>query len=537
LDPLVVKFRAEPMTLQRNRHFWDAGRKWASHEMQMKRSTPRPGESYDEHRQRLRTHTWKLQPELVQAAWFYAIQAKKMPMQVACELENIMEKNQEGDLTSGLTEDLRSRGLLFTFNGNWGMDLPEVVKLRRAKAGPEEMVEVLRQLPYYSALLERFVQECFHNGMKDRGFGNYSAAVEFSMHAQSLGRVHLHLFVSTSRMKYRVNDARTFLLFDKVAPGHVCQTGGVLKGRMRQTQDSIDRAHYYLQFNKRGSLVQRCNWVKHHHFVVKPPWVLQLYKLRKIEQADLVHELIACRCEKLMFLLEGIKNMEKQAFQESEYKRISQIKMLLDVQKHPQKDPLMSEMAWLMQFPNATDASPGPLLHRFKTIVYDGGSQTGKTLRCMEWFPGKTLVSDCLNGRVTSPEIQDWTTGKYKAILFEEANWEMIIKNKLLFQNRGDPAVLQASPTMCNAFQVMLYGVPLMITSNNFLDGIEKLEDIDYIMKNTVYIRVVAQTYSFDPEEQPLQDRSWAVEGFPAHIASRVGLSVPPPIRWTLNCD
>ena len=198
------------------------------------------------------------------------------------------------------------------------------------------------------------------------------------------------------------------------------------------------------------------------------------------------------------------------------------------MQKHPQKDPLPSEVAWLMQFSNAIDASTVPLLHRFKTIVYDGGSQTGKTLRCQEWFPGKTLVSDCLNGRVTSPDIQEWCSGKFKAILFEEANWEMVIKNKLLFQNRGDEAVLQASPTMCNAYKVMLYGVPLMITSNNFFDGIQKVEDIEYLMKNIVYIRVLAQTYSFDPEEQPLQDRSWAQEGFPAHIAGRVGLSVLP---------
>ena len=325
LDPMVVSFRAERPSVQRNRYRQDSARKWGMREIQMKRSLPRPGELYDEHRQRLRSTTWHQQPELVRAAWFYAIKKNTVPMQAQIELDRVAEKAQEGDLTSGLNEDLRSRGLLFTFNGNWGMDLPEVVKLHRSGAGPEEMVDVLRQLPYYSALLERFVQECFHDGMKDRGFSNFSAAVEFSMHAKNLGRVHLHLFVSTTRIKYRVNDARTFLSFDNRAPGHVCQTGGALKGRIRQTQESIDRAHYYLQFSKRGSLVQRCNWVKHYHFVVKPAWILQLFKLHKIEQEDLVHELIACRCEKLTFLLEGIKNIEKQAFQESEYKRIREV--------------------------------------------------------------------------------------------------------------------------------------------------------------------------------------------------------------------
>ena len=137
---------------------------------------------------------------------------------------------------------------------------------------------------------------------------------------------------------------------------------------MRQTQESMHRAHYYLQFSKRGSLAQRCNWVKHYHFAAKPPWALQLFKLRKIEQEDLVHELIACRCEKLTFLLEGIKNIEKQAFQEREYKRISEVKARLNQQKHPQKDPLPSEAVthWVClagtECRDVSFANPAPLI-------------------------------------------------------------------------------------------------------------------------------------------------------------------------------
>jgi len=136
--------------------------------------------------------------------------------------------------------------------------------------------------------------------------------------------------------------------------------------------------------------------------------------------------------------------------------------------------PVALELQWLAQYApvqsNHAGAIPkmsAPTARRFKTLVYDGPSRTGKSERALSWFTEeKTLKLKCQN--VLSPNLHEFLTGKYSAILCEECTWQLLWNNKQLFQ--AAPCVVQLGQSQCNehCYSVWCWGVPFMVCSSNF---------------------------------------------------------------------
>ena len=109
-------------------------------------------------------------------------------------------------------------------------------------------------------------------------------------------------------------------------------------------------------------------------------------------------------------------------------------------------------------------------------MVYDGRSRTGKTERAVAWWgDASTLV---VNAQGTStPSLRDWDSGKHKAIVYDEGSWVLPASQRMLFQS-GLRAVKMAQSN-CNSecYDILLYGVPQIITSNNFWAGWDRNND------------------------------------------------------------
>jgi ABC-type multidrug transport system ATPase subunit len=83
---------------------------------------------------------------------------------------------------------------------------------------------------------------------------------------------------------------------------------------------------------------------------------------------------------------------------------------------------------------------------------------------------------------------------KYKAIVFDEGNWQLIHNNKKLFQAGNEPITMAQSPTQQFTYSLWAYSVPMIVCSNNFWTDCTA-EAEEYLNANIVYVPVNARVY------------------------------------------
>jgi hypothetical protein len=64
----------------------------------------------------------------------------------------------------------------------------------------------------------------------------------------------------------------------------------------------------------------------------------------------------------------------------------------------------------------------------------------------------------------------------------------------MLFQGGPAPVTLGQSPTGQFFYDVLLYGVPMILCSNQFLNGADDLQ-MDYLTKNLIIVSVTEQCW------------------------------------------
>ena len=134
-----------------------------------------------------------------------------------------------------------------------------------------------------------------------------------------------------------------------------------------------------------------------------------------------------------------------------------------------------------------------PLLRRTKVLVIIGPTSIGKSAFCKSlWTPEKTYVVNCQN-MVGEPYLKPWAENyqEYTSILFDEGTWKLVIENKMLFQGGEDILHLSMSKTGMYTYPVFMWGVPLMICSNNFWAGFDEERDAgdkEYLKENCIFL-------------------------------------------------
>jgi hypothetical protein len=91
---------------------------------------------------------------------------------------------------------------------------------------------------------------------------------------------------------------------------------------------------------------------------------------------------------------------------------------------------------------------------------------------------------------VTTPNLKEWLSGEYQALVCEEASWELMWNNRMLFQSGPRPVCVGQSACNEHAFEVSVWQTPIVLTSNAFWSGCKDEAARDWITKNSFYVKV-----------------------------------------------
>ena len=131
---------------------------------------------------------------------------------------------------------------------------------------------------------------------------------------------------------------------------------------------------------------------------------------------------------------------------------------------------------------------------RFRPLLFLGASREGKTQRASA-FKGMlyTLVVNCQGLKESLPNLLEFTKESYHCIVFDEVKESQVLNNKLVFQSGPKPVTLGQSPCGAHRYTRDLYGVPMILCSNDFkltlADGLSS-EDVEWLNKNLVIARL-----------------------------------------------
>ena len=409
-----------------------------------------------------------------------------------------------GCTRSMVEEHQRYCGMLLTWHGQWGFADADVQQAVESFEGVDDTLSaVLAELPYYQSLGKEFFAFCMQ-ALPKCGLSQLSVSVEHCLKGSSPERVHLHAYMSGGRV--RLHDQLFELLeFQEVAVCHVAFCGYAQKGDKsgenfakegnKQRWWSTGRSaegHYYLQFQKVGSLYRATNYNKFEDFAVPARWIMNQYKQRKMAASTALSELVECRDRVRGSFAELEFQMQKQS-----EKLIAEMEMKAKEEYQKHMRPFRSMPASVMQWKQQYKAGSGQAQDfRFVPLVLDGETRFGKSSWAMSFFGvANTLVVNCQN--ITHPNLLPWKQNpfKYKAILFDEGSWALIFENKMLFQAGINSVDLGQSQTNINAYKVFVRGVPMIVTSNQFWKDVSD-EARKYLEQNIVYYEVTKPCYT-----------------------------------------
>ena len=382
-------------------------------------------------------------------------------------------------------------GVLLTWNGSWCDSDPllrGILLECRSEAVPRRRWgEKLRAATSLRNLFDEFWVE-LAGRCRAAGLLHVSAAAEVSIHAEELGRVHLHLFASLTVGSGDLKNCVARLTFRGV---HAQHASPCIPSRGRDARSrAIGQAHYYLQMRKLGAVWQRTNFLKCRDFPVRSLWIMKMWRVHKMDHDDAKLELWEAR-EKAHAFVHEIERVQREEAEQAA--RAAAARSRRELRLCPFVAPSAAEVNWLRQFARVDGGCALPL-RRYRCLIYDGPSRTGKTERALSWFgQDQTLAVNCQG--VRSPCLKDFEAGGYRAICYEEASWELLWQNRQLFQSGLNPVLLGQSQCNEHAYWVNVFGTPQLATSNNFFEGCECGEARAWIASNAFYVRVTSPLF------------------------------------------
>jgi hypothetical protein len=247
----------------------------------------------------------------------------------------------------------------------------------------------------------------------------------------------------------------------------------------------------------------RCtNFEKHHDFAVPPRYIKnQLAKGKmslKVAMQESMQSRQNVRSNHVEFEFQRFA-----AIQRENEEAAANVRRLLAAQQTAFIDTPAEIKEWMSQY---TESQWG-VLSRFKVLVLDGPSRTGKTSWAKSFFgSGSTFVIDCQDKSV--PALREYALQgrqQWRSIVFDEGSWELIHSNKMLFQAGVEPITMAQSPTQQFTYSCWVYAVPMIVCSNNFFTGVTD-EAAEYLKANIVYLHVNSPVYTGASNSVPVPD-------------------------------
>jgi hypothetical protein len=104
------------------------------------------------------------------------------------------------------------------------------------------------------------------------------------------------------------------------------------------------------------------------------------------------------------------------------------------------------------------------------------------------WGSTVTYITNCQG--VDEPNLTGFVRGVHKAIVFDEADWELIVRCKVLFQASCEGVHLRQSKCQQFSEWKFLYQVPMIICTNSWLQEGEETPHRDWLEANSVHVQI-----------------------------------------------
>jgi len=322
----------------------------------------------------------------------------------------------------------------------------------------------------------------------------WSTAMERSLRSSNEGRVHLHVY------------------FSWMGPGaqgvhHLSTDEWVCKGsRPRVDVNSetrgpsywlkaTQRGYFYCSVHKKGAIHTATNYPPWEgSWVPDTAWVVSLHRQQKLDHDAYLR--LSARLgdghDRRKASVEAVRATEAAyAFEEE---RAWARRQLL-AKALPFK-PLCPEIeGWRMSYEE--------LEERYRMLVLYGPSRTGKSRLARSLFGfDRTLVVDVQHAE--HPDLHGFRRHHHVAVLLDEvADPIFIVNNKKLLQAHVDGAILGQSATQMFTYEVFLWRVPIILTTNKWdLSGLTDAE-LDWVRSNCVAVHVDTPVYELSGAPRP----------------------------------
>ena len=274
-------------------------------------------------------------------------------------------------------------------------------------------------------------------------------------------RVHGHLWVALNRRtvsldEFKLDGYLPFINFKAIA---------YLGGNSTRAAGGQYCGPFYCSVKKVGTIKQDSTihpWVD---FPVRDTWITSMFASGKITYDTAREGYINCvnRAPILIQQLDYVQQERRK--KDLEKRRVAIEASLLGTLRPWKVVPAAKE--WQDQFLE--------LKCRYLFLVLDGPSCFGKTRFALGLNPpGKTYYCDCTAG---IPLLKDFDSSIYTSILFDELDPKHAIQMKKALQASNELVTLGSSPTMQCAYTVHLHRVQLIICSNVWKVGLNKMKN------------------------------------------------------------
>ena len=408
------------------------------------------------------------------------------PVFAGCQSEAAPSSEQDGEFAG----ESRVHGYILTWNGRWGARREDVARLMNLQSIPlAAIVELVRASPFYQRLWAEFKEFAAHV-CEMLHWPKKSGTMEISFkrkNAENL--VHFHLAVTDADRRHRLREAAT----DKtwVFLGSRPQVRPT-QGKGRHLHKALSNAHYYVQAPKYGTAFTFTNHAAFGPLLVEPGFVYELWRKRKMSHEVCIDQLMMSRgrgCRGYVADVEYNLKWERAKAQAAQ-------KVVLEalIQWKPNK-----ELAVVLEWVQMHRAKFGTAT-RFKFLVLNGPSRFGKTSYAKNVFgPDVTLVLSCQGA--LQPAL-DRLEPHHRCIVCDEANHEMVCRNKQVFQAGLDQVQLGQSQCNQHAYTAFVYAMPIIVCTNDWLVGATR-DQADWCHANSVLVQVDEPMWR---DELPLAD-------------------------------
>ena len=318
--------------------------------------------------------------------------------------------------------------------------------------------------------------------------------MERSVRSSEAERVHLHVYFSWLGPSAKGVDHRN--TDDWVFKGSRPRVDCNCEGRgphfwLKATQ----RGHFYCSVHKDGAVFTGTNYPPWEgQWVPDAAWVVSLYRQHKLGHDAYMRLSARLRDghDRRKAAVEAVRATEATfAFQEER----AWARRALLAQSLPFK-PLCEEIVqWRKSYEQ--------LEERYRMLVLYGPSRTGKSRLARSLFGiDNTLVVDVQHA--DHPDLRAFRRHHHKAVLLDEvAHPRFVVGNKKLLQAHVDGAILGQSATQLYTYEVFLWRVPIVLTTNNWDLGGMSAADADWIGANCVAVHIAEPVYDVSAAPQP----------------------------------